>query len=128
MRLDRLTSANTRLILANPRYAAWKASQYLQSLLSAQQLSLTASQQLDTIYSATKHSSAPDQLLLTKEKVPKLVQAFGLSGEEAGELRRVVVQSEQRLKQVIGERKVEEASGEQVKEAVESQSEVGKKQ
>lgn len=50
--------------------------------------------------------------------MPKIVKAFGLSEEEAGELRRAVVQSEQRLKQVSGE------SAKEAKEAVEAQNEL----
>jgi hypothetical protein len=54
--------------------------------------------------------------------VPKIVKAFGLSEEEAGELRRAVVQSEQRLKQVSGE------CAKEAKEAIENQNELdGKK-
>lgn len=100
---------------------AWKASQYLKSLLSASQIDIVASTELDTIYGTQKNSSAPDQLLLTKEKVPKIVKAFGLSEEEAGELRRAVVQSEQRLRQVSSE------SAKEAKDAVESQNELDSK-
>lgn len=101
--------------------AAWKASQYLKSLLSASQIDIVASEQLDSIYSAQKNSTAPDQLLLTLEKVPKIVKAFGLSEEEAAELKRAVVQSEQRVKQVSGD------SAKAAKEAVEGQNELKNK-
>ena len=39
--------------------------------------------------------------MLTLDKVPKIVQAFGLTEDEGAELRRAVVQAESRLKQAV---------------------------
>ncbi|KAK4046513.1 hypothetical protein OIO90_006542 [Microbotryomycetes sp. JL221] len=92
--------------------AAWKASQYLRGLLDNSQLRITPSELLDRIYGeeATDFSKR-GQLLLTADKVPKICQAFDLSEEEAGELKRAVSQSEQRLQQVQKyERSAEELS------------------
>ncbi|SCZ98357.1 BZ3500_MvSof-1268-A1-R1_Chr3-2g06318 [Microbotryum saponariae] len=89
-------------------YRAWKASQYLSTLLSTSQLSLTPSKELDKIYSSTSTStssttSSENQVVLTMSKVPEIVRTFGLSGEEEGELKRAVVQCELRVKQLNGE-------------------------
>ncbi|SCV74612.1 BQ2448_7641 [Microbotryum intermedium] len=88
-------------------YRAWKASQYLSTLLSTSQLSLTPSKELDKIYSNTNNTSispsTENQVVLTMPKVPEIVRTFGLSGEEEGELKRAVVQCEMRVKQLKGE-------------------------
>lgn len=81
-------------------------------MLSSSQLNITASSELDGIYESTPaSSSSPKQLLLTQEKVPKLVEAFSLSEEEFSELRRAVAQSEQRLQQVSTEKEGQEQVG-----------------
>ncbi|KAK4705017.1 hypothetical protein P7C70_g1188, partial [Phenoliferia sp. Uapishka_3] len=77
-------------------HSAWKASSYLNSLLTASQITLEPSASLDTVYDSS--SSTPD-LLLTVDKVPKIVEAFKLNEDEAAELRRAVTQAEARLKQ-----------------------------
>lgn len=76
--------------------AAWKASSYLNSLLTASQITFEPSASLDAAY---KPSSGPADLLLTLDTVPKLVKAFKLNEDEAGELRRAVVQAKARLAQ-----------------------------
>ncbi|SGY84924.1 BQ5605_C009g05727 [Microbotryum silenes-dioicae] len=91
---------------------AWKASQYLSTLLSTSQLSLTPSKELDKIYSSpspTSPTSSENQVVLTMSKVPEIVRTFGLSGEEEGELKRAVVQCELRLKQLNGEGEARQA-------------------
>ncbi|KDE07124.1 hypothetical protein MVLG_02529 [Microbotryum lychnidis-dioicae p1A1 Lamole] len=93
-------------------YRAWKASQYLSTLLSTSQLSLTPSKELDKIYSSpspTSPTSSENQVVLTMSKVPEIVRTFGLSGEEEGELKRAVVQCELRLKQLNGEGEARQA-------------------
>ncbi|BGP52070.1 hypothetical protein JCM10450v2_008041 [Rhodotorula kratochvilovae] len=87
-------------------FRAWKATQYLGSLVGSPSLRLKASPELDEIYasSSASSSSTPD-LLLTPERVPQLVKRFKLTDEESKELERAVGQSEARLKQSRDEAK-----------------------
>ncbi|BGO96027.1 hypothetical protein NBRC10512_002445 [Rhodotorula toruloides] len=80
-------------------FRAWKASQYLSSLIGSPSLRLLPSSDLDSIYSPTP-SSSPPRLLLTPDRVPKLVERFKMDEEERKELERAVGQSEKRLGQV----------------------------
>ncbi|GAA5871764.1 hypothetical protein JCM1840_003994 [Sporobolomyces johnsonii] len=85
---------------AYSHWRAWKATQYLSSLLASPRsnLALRPSPKLDQIY-ASSPSSTPDGLLLTNDKVPRLVKEFGLGEEGEKELARAVAQSEARLRQ-----------------------------
>ncbi|GAA5931204.1 hypothetical protein JCM1841_003487 [Sporobolomyces salmonicolor] len=85
---------------AYSHWRAWKATQYLSSLLASPRsnLALLPSPKLDQIY-ASSPSSTADGLLLTNDKVPRLVKEFGLGEEERKELERAVAQSETRLRQ-----------------------------
>jgi hypothetical protein len=78
---------------------AYKASQYLRELLSTSQVALKPSAALDKIYSAAHPPSTtrPNELLLTLDTVPHIVQEFNLNEEDAGALRRSVIQAEARL-------------------------------
>lgn len=80
-----------------PLPIAWKASAYLNSLLTDSQITLEPSASLDAVYA--RSPSAPNTLLLTLDKVPAIVKAFGLEEEEALELRRAVGQAKDRLAQ-----------------------------
>ncbi|GAA5982723.1 hypothetical protein JCM10908_006761 [Rhodotorula pacifica] len=85
-------------------FRAWKASQYLSSVIGSPSLKLVASPELDKIYdpSPPPPSSEPGQgppLLLTADRVPEIVRTFGMNEEEEKELVRAVGQSEQRAKQ-----------------------------
>ncbi|GAA5927350.1 hypothetical protein JCM3775_002523 [Rhodotorula graminis] len=83
-------------------FRAWKATQYLGSLIGSPSLRLKASPELDEIYrSATPH--AVGDLLLTPERVPLLVKRFRMTDEESKELERAVGQSESRLRQARSE-------------------------
>ncbi|KAK4046031.1 hypothetical protein OIV83_006420 [Microbotryomycetes sp. JL201] len=83
-------------------WRAWKASQYLRELLSASQIQVKPAEVLDKIY----HGEGEHQeVLLTVEKVPRICEAFDLGEEEAGELKRAVVQTAERLKQLEGDSK-----------------------
>ncbi|GAA5979364.1 hypothetical protein JCM5350_003881 [Sporobolomyces pararoseus] len=86
-------------------WRAHKSSSYLLSLLSSpsSNLTLTASPILDKIYSPLPPHDDPSgdsRLLLTNEKVEKLLKEFKLDDfEERKELERAVGQAEDRLKQ-----------------------------
>ncbi|GAA6059136.1 hypothetical protein JCM10212_003883 [Sporobolomyces blumeae] len=84
-------------------WRAWKASQYLLSLLSSpsSNLSLHASESLDSIYAPLPPATDDSTLLLTSDKVPKIVERFSMGEEEQKDLERAVGQSEDRLKQGI---------------------------
>lgn len=82
---------------------AWKASQYLSSLIGSPSLRLLPSKELDEIYSAASSSD----LLLSLDRVPKLVKRFGMDTEEQKELERAVGQSEARLKQATEARQAD---------------------
>lgn len=90
--------------------SAWKSSQYLNSLISTAQIELVSSHQLESVYSGTSTStpSKDGELLLTLDKVPKIGQAFKLSEDETAELRRAVVQADDRMKAELAKEKVEE--------------------
>ncbi|GAA5854945.1 hypothetical protein JCM9279_003581 [Rhodotorula babjevae] len=79
-------------------FRAWKATQYLGSLIGSPSLRLKASPELDDIYSSAS-SHAVGDLLLTAERVPLLVKRFKMTDEESKELERAVGQSEARLRQ-----------------------------
>lgn len=88
--------------------AAWKASQYLNNLISASQIDLVPSPQLDTIYKVSKPAiAAPTardegaELLLTLDKVPRIVHTFELTADEGHELRRAIGQADARLAQAL---------------------------
>lgn len=87
---------------------AWKASQYLNNLISASQIDLVPSPQLDTIYKVSKPAiAAPTsrdegaELLLTLDKVPRIVHTFALTDDEGQELRRAITQADARLAQAL---------------------------
>ncbi|GAA5894907.1 hypothetical protein JCM8208_006103 [Rhodotorula glutinis] len=79
-------------------FRAWKATQYLGSLIGSPSLRLKPSPELDDIYSSST-SHAVGDLLLTMERVPLLVKRFKMTDEESKELERAVGQSEARLRQ-----------------------------
>lgn len=95
------TDARPRARPASRPPAAWKATQYLGSLIGSPSLRLKASAELDEIYSSSPSSSphAVSDLLLTAERVPLLVKRFRMTDEESKELERAVGQSEARLRQ-----------------------------
>lgn len=114
-RLDLLNENPTSDLLAPCVPPAWKASQYLASAIESSELQLVASPELDQIYnpSPPPPSSAPGQgppLLLTVDRVPEIVRAFGMNEEEEKELVRAVGQSEQRAKQTQDSRRDEHAA------------------
>ncbi|GAA5997600.1 Mrx19p [Rhodotorula paludigena] len=84
-------------------FRAWKASQYLSSLIGSPSLRLLPSKELDEIYSAASSSD----LLLSLDRVPRLVKRFGMDTEEQKELERAVGQSEARLKQATEARQAD---------------------
>lgn len=98
----------TSPLLSHCPRTAWKASQYLASVITSGSPSfqLVASPELDKIYnpSPPPPSSTPGQgppLLLTVDRVPELVRTFGMNEEEEKELVRAVGQSEVRAKQTL---------------------------
>lgn len=79
-------------------YKAWKASEYLASVLASDgQLKLTASDELDQIFSGVSRDS--QGLLLTEARAKEVVEVMALEQEEATELLRAVTQAGQRLEQ-----------------------------
>ncbi|GAA6048745.1 hypothetical protein JCM3770_003939 [Rhodotorula araucariae] len=84
-------------------FRAWKATQYLGSLIGSPSLRLKPSSELDDIYSIASSSKTTPDLLLTLERVPELVKRFKLSDDEGKELERAVGQSDARLKQTRDE-------------------------
>lgn len=89
----------TVIMLTRIHTAAWKASQYLTALISTSQISLKPSAVLDQIYAKAHPSllTKPSDLLLTLDEVPGIAEAFKFNDEDAGALRRSVVQAEARL-------------------------------
>lgn len=92
-------------------YKAWKASEYLASVLASDgQLVITPSEELDAIFSGVGRDS--QGLLLTEDRAREVVRVMGLEQEEATELLRAVTQAGQRLEQ--GRREEQKKEEEQV--------------
>ncbi|KAA1469952.1 hypothetical protein DENSPDRAFT_653285 [Dentipellis sp. KUC8613] len=103
-------------------YRAWKASEYLQSLLQTGAIVPKSSSDLDDIYvrhapriesgapelHATKEESAEtkstevdEKILLKRDAVPPILKMFGLPEDAAADIYRAIEQADVRLKQGI---------------------------
>ena len=98
-------------LAAHPRLTAYRASQYLQSLLDSGSIVPEPSESLDGVY---KHFASPNSngetdkidgsapqyhtTLLTREAVPSIVNLFGLESIAAADLLRAVEQARVRVK------------------------------
>lgn len=80
---------------------AFRASEYLESLLKSGAIIPKGDTKLDLFYpevGSIKGGSGQPELLLSRDVVPKIQQAFNLSGSFSRDLSRALAQAKLRLK------------------------------
>jgi hypothetical protein len=76
---------------------AYRASQYLESLLSHEFLEPSPSTELDEVYASATASSAEPQMLLTRDAIPRITALFELPPSAGAELHRAMEQARMRV-------------------------------